>query len=87
MFQRKGLKKEAGFVTVMPLNNTSIQFSKNGNRLGEIGIEILDLKGNVLLTKKLIKDAEIVDLNSLKRGNYTIKLTHNKQVSNVPFSY
>ncbi len=87
MFQRKGLKKEAGFVTVMPLNNTSIQFSKNGKRLGEIGIEILDLKGNVLLTKELMKDAEIVDLNSLKRGNYTIKLTHNKQVSIVPFSY
>ena len=87
MFQRKGLKKEAGFVTVMPTNNKSIQLTKNGSKVGDMTIEILDPKGSVIFTKKIKTDAEIIDLSSLKRGNYFIQLTHENQVSKVPFVY
>ena len=50
-------------------------------------IEILDPKGSVIFTKKIKTDAEIIDLSSLKRGNYFIQLTHENQVSKVPFVY
>ena len=87
MFQRKSLKKEAGFVTVMPTKNKSIQLTKNGNRLGDVTLEILDPKGSVILSKTIKTDAETIDFSSLKRGNYVIQLTHENQLSKVPFVY
>ena len=87
MFQRKSLKKEAGFVTVMPTKNKSIQLTKNGNRLGDVTLEILDPKGSVILSKTIKTDAETIDFSSLKRGNYVIQIKHNNQLSKVPFVY
>jgi beta-glucanase (GH16 family) len=87
MFQRKSLKKEAGFVTVMPTKNKSIQLTKNGNRLGDVLIEILDQKSLVLLSKTIKTDAETIDFSSLKRGNYVIQIKHNNQISKAPFVY
>lgn len=85
MLKKKSIKKEMGFVTVMPFEKNKIQISKNGRKLGEINVEFLSSDGTLIKTQKMLEQAAILDLSMLKRGEYTLRIKHGNKTNSVSY--
>ena len=81
MHRRKSLKKECGYVTTMMTNNQQLQVTKNGRKINEITVELLDMKGTVIHSEIISTQVGLIDLKSFKKGKYLLKIKHENKVN------
>ena len=81
MHRRKSLKKECGYVTTMMTNNQQLQVTKNGRKIHEITVELLDMKGTVIHSEIISTQVGLIDLKSFKKGKYLLKIKHENKVN------
>ncbi len=81
MLRRKSLKNELGFVTSMMTNNQQLQISKNGRKMNDITIELIDMQGKVVHSELISTQHGLINLKPFKKGNYILKIKHLKAVN------
>ena len=81
MHRRKSLKNECGYVTTMMTNNQQLQVTKNGRKINEITVELLDMKGTVIHSEIISTQVGLIDLKSFKKGKYLLKIKHENKVN------
>lgn len=86
MHRRKSLKNECGYVTTMMTNNQQLQVTKNGRKINEITVELLDMKGTVIHSEIISTQVGLIDLKSFKKGKYLLKIKHENKVNSSTVS-
>ena len=86
MHRRKSLKNECGYVTTMMTNNQQLQVTKNGRKINEITVELLDIKGTVFHSEIISTQVGLIDLKSFKKGKYLLKIKHENKVNSSTVS-
>jgi hypothetical protein len=81
MHRRKSLKNECGFVTTMMTNNQQLQVTKNGRKINEITVELLDMQGKVIHSEIIANQVGLIDLKPIKKGKYLLKIKHENKVN------
>lgn len=87
MLRRKSLKNELGYLTMMMTEKNQLQFSKNGSGLSRIQVEILSNEGKLISSHSINQQTDLVDISSLKKGTYKVKIKHLNQEFTSDFTW
>lgn len=76
IYKKKLLKKELGFVTLLPLAARQYSLTFMGRKFGDAKVEVMNDAG-VKVKELSLKDPEyaLLDLNELPAGKYTVQIT------------
>lgn len=77
IYDNKLFKKEIGFVGLIPISERQYQIQVNGPKLKNARIKILDNDGIPLQEIVLVAQYSIINLSSLKKGDYKIEIELN----------
>lgn len=86
VYDSKLFKKEIGFVGLIPVGERQYQIQVNGAKLKNTRISVIDSSGKTVQEIVLTSQYSIVNLSSLRKGDYTLELNCNglkQQVSIV----
>lgn len=86
VYDNKLFKKEIGFVGLIPVGERQYQIQVNGAKLKNTRISVIDSSGKTVQEIVLTSQYSIVNLSSLRKGDYTLELNCNglkQQVSIV----
>lgn len=86
VYDSKLFKKEIGFVGLIPVGERQYQIQVNGAKLKNTRISVIDSSGKTAQEVVLTSQYSIVNLSSLRKGDYTLELNCNglkQQVSIV----
>lgn len=81
MLRRKSLKNEYGYVTTMLTKNQQLQVTKNGRKINEVTVELIDMQGTVIHSEIISTQVGLVSLKSFKKGQYVLTIKHENQVN------
>jgi beta-glucanase (GH16 family) len=83
IYDSKLFKKEIGFVGLIPLSDRQYQIQVNGAKLKNARIKIIDTSGKVVQELVLNAQYTVLNLSSLRRGDYQIELEFKDQKQRV----
>jgi len=83
IYDSKLFKKEVGFVGLIPLGERLYQIQVNGAKLKNARIKVIDASGSVVQEVVLNAQYTVLNLSSLRRGDYQIELEFNRQKQRV----
>lgn len=81
MLRRKSLKNEYGYVTTMQTTNQQLQVTKNGRKINDVTIELMDMQGNLIHSEIVSTQVGLINLKSFKKGQYVLTIKHENQVN------
>jgi beta-glucanase (GH16 family) len=77
IYDNKLFKKEIGFISLIPINDRQYQIQVNGAKLKNTKVKVLDGSGKRVQETVLTAQYSILNLSSLKKGDYIIELNFN----------
>jgi hypothetical protein len=83
MYDKKLFKKEIGFVGLIPLGERQYQIQVNGAKLKNARIKVIDTSEKVVQELVLNAQYTVLNLSTLRRGDYQIELEFNGQKQRV----
>jgi len=84
IFDSKLFKKEVGFIALIPLGDRQYQVQVNGVKLKNTRVKVIDASGKIVQEVILNSQYSILNLLTLKRGDYLIELNYNGNKQSVP---
>jgi len=77
VYDKKILRKERGFISLIPTGNRHYQIHVNGSILAGAIVRIVDEKGTKVKEQILTQTYTLLNLQALQKGNYTLEIEVN----------